>query len=57
MKSNYFDFIPYLFIFIFYFWPRHTACEILIPWPGIEPVPPAVEAHRALTTGLPGKSP
>ena len=31
------------------------ACGILVPQPGIEPVPPAVGA-RALTTGLPGKS-
>ena len=29
----------------FFFWPRCTACGILIPWPGIEPRPPAVEAR------------
>ena len=23
----------------------HAACEILVPWPGIEPVPPALEAQ------------
>ena len=29
----------------FFFWPCHTACGILVPRPGIEPVPPAVEAR------------
>ena len=28
--------LPYLFIY----WPCHMACGILVPWPGIEPVPP-----------------
>ena len=28
----------------FFFWPHHTACGTLVPRPGIEPVPPAVEA-------------
>ena len=27
----------------FFFWPHHTACRILVPQPGIEPVPPALE--------------
>ena len=26
------------------FWPLPTACRILLPWPGIKPVQPAVEA-------------
>ena len=26
------------------FWPHCAACGILVPQPGIEPVPPAVEA-------------
>ena len=30
--------------FFFFFWPRHAACGILFPWPGIEHVPPALEA-------------
>ena len=34
----------------------HVACEILVPLPGIKPVPPAVEAQRGLTTGSPGNS-
>ena len=25
------------------FWPRRAACKILVPRPGIEPTPPAVE--------------
>ena len=33
-----------------------TACGILVPRPGIEPVSPALE-DRFLTTGPPGKSP
>ena len=27
----------------FIFWPHHAACRILVPRPGIKPVPPAVE--------------
>ena len=46
----------YIFIFIIYlslfvYWPHLTACGILVPRPGIKPMPPAV-----LTTGPPGKS-
>ena len=41
----------------FFFWPRHVACGILVPRPGIEPMPPAVKAPSpVLTTGPPGKS-
>ena len=29
---------------IFVFWPCPTACRILVPQPGMEPMPPAVEA-------------
>ena len=29
---------------IFFFWPRHTACGILVAQPGIKAMPPAVEA-------------
>ena len=35
----------------FFFWWYWAACGILVPWPGVEPVPPAV-----LTIGAPGKS-
>ena len=31
----------YLFLFYFFDW---VACRILVPWPGVEPMPPAVEA-------------
>ena len=56
-----------LFLLFIYVWPCHTACRILVPRPGTEPVPPAVEAQslnhwttrevpsRVLTTGPPGK--
>ena len=33
-----------LFYFILIFWLHCVACGILVPWPGIESVPPAVEA-------------
>ena len=33
------------FYFILFYWPRLAACGILVPQPGIEPVPPAVEAR------------
>ena len=31
----------------------HVACGILVPWPGIEPMTPALQV---LTSGLPGMS-
>ena len=31
------------------------ACGILASWPGIKPIPPALEGE-ILTAGLPGKS-
>ena len=40
---------------IFFFWLHHAARRTLVPWPGVEPAPPAVEG-RVLTTGWPGKS-
>ena len=48
--------------FFGFFWPRRGACRILVPGPGIELVPPAVEAqslnHRITRevpeTGKPG---
>ena len=30
--------------YYFSFWPHHAACGLLVPWPGIEPMLPAVEA-------------
>ena len=38
-------FFIFLIFILFYFWPHRTACGILVPRPGIEPVPPAVEAR------------
>ena len=34
-------------------WPHHAAYEILVPQPGIKPMPPAVEIHslNPWTTG------
>ena len=31
-------------LFFFFFWPRRAACGILVPRPGIEPMPPALRA-------------
>ena len=33
-------------LFFFFFWPHCAACRILVPQPGIEPTPPAVEAQK-----------
>ena len=30
-------------LLLFFFWPCRTACGILVPWPGIRPMPPAME--------------
>ena len=35
---------------------HQEACGILVPWPGVEPGPSAVEG-AVLTSGLPGNSP
>ena len=40
---------------VFVFWPRHVARGILVPRPGIKPVPLRWKC-RVLTTGPPGKS-
>ena len=32
-------------LFLFLFWPCHTTCGVLVSQPGIEPMPPAVEAQ------------
>ena len=37
-----------------YFWLHQVAGGILVPWPGIESMPPEWKC-RVLTTGLPGK--
>ena len=39
---------------LFIYWARHKACTILVPQPGIEPMPPCC---AVITTGLPGNSP
>ena len=46
--------VIYIYFFcLFVFWLHRTACGILVPGPGIEPMPHALEG-RALTTGPPG---
>ena len=35
----------FLFFFLQGFWPHRMACRILVPQPGIEPMPPAVEVR------------
>ena len=39
-----FGFLVFVFVFFFFFFD-HTAWHVELPWPGIEPVPPAVEAQ------------
>ena len=34
-----------VFFSFFFFWPHYAACGILVPRPGIEPVPPALGAQ------------
>ena len=45
----------WFYYYYYYYLSCHCACGILIPWPGIESMFPAVEC-RFLTTGLLGKS-
>ena len=44
------------YLFMYLIWPHQEACGILVPWSGIKPVPPEVEAWSVLTTRQPGKS-
>ena len=50
------DFIIYFFFlkifiikftFFFFFWLHHSACGILVPQPGTEALPPAVDAQSS----------
>ena len=58
-SGKYLEFILFLFYLKnLFFWPRPMAYGILVPWPGIEPMPPWHPwMHGVLTTGVPGKSP
>ena len=47
---------PHITRLNFFFLPHHEACEILIPWPGIEPGPSALDL-QSLNPEPPGKSP
>ena len=38
-------YIKFIYLFIYLFLPWGLRESQLIPWPGIEPVPPAVEVH------------
>ena len=57
MLTNFKVFIEFVTVFyLFYILVfGYEACGILVPSPGIEPAPPALEGKVA-TTGLPGKS-
>ena len=37
--------ISFLFQLLIFFWPRHVGRGILVPQPGIEPEPPALEVR------------
>ena len=32
-----------MYLFFYLFWLYHAACGILVPWLGIEPIPPVME--------------
>ena len=52
-------FVTHLFFFLFFFffiWLHRVACGILVPRPGIEPVPPAVE-ERSVNHWTPREAP
>ena len=36
-------------LFVFFLQLSHAACRILVPWPGIEPMPLAVKVHTGLS--------
>ena len=42
------------FWYLFFFWPHHVACGILVPQPRIKPVLPAVEVQSANHLDLQG---
>ena len=52
--KHFLNLLQYCFCFTFWFF-GHQACEILVPWPGIEPALHVLEGE-VLTTGLPAKS-
>ena len=48
MVAQQYDLFTFIYLFVclfIYFWPHLAACRILVPQPGIEPMPPAVEAQ------------
>lgn len=48
------EFSVILFLFyVLFFWAQ--TCELLTPWPGVSPAPPALES-KVLTPGMPGRS-
>ena len=48
-------FLKLIFIYLFIFPPHCAACGILLPWPGIKPIPLALEC-RVFSSRLPRKS-
>ena len=44
-KQMHHSYVSYMVFFFFSFWPHYLACGILVPWPEIEPSPPAVVAR------------
>ena len=47
--------VQFHFILLYFIWPSHVACRILVPWPVTEPRPLAVKAG-ILNNGTPGNS-
>ena len=38
----------FFYLFIYLFWPHHSACGILVPWPGIKRISLAVEVQTPI---------
>lgn len=53
MYNSYFVCIFFYVLLLLLLWQHCEAHKILFHWPGMEPMPPAVEAW-SLTTRLPG---
>ena len=44
-RPDFYFFLSFKKLLIFISWPCHVACGILVPQPGIEPMPPEVEGQ------------
>ena len=45
-KGSFSVLVVLFYYWCFFFWPGHAFYGMLVPWPGIEPGPPALEAQN-----------